>query len=550
MTKTFLIAATASTFLLTAAQQLQQTAPAPEVRTQEVRTQDDGFVFQSRVTLIEVPVVVRDKNGRTVGTLRQEDFQLFDKGKPQLILKLSVERSGHGKAISQAPTGEAGGAAEENGGAPSVVAPDHFVGFLFDDLHMRFEDLAYTRNATQKFIASNLKATDRVAIFTTSGQTQLDFTDDRDLMSKVLLKIAPHPFEPPPGCPSLSFVDADRIHNQGDSELRTRIARGIIQVCAPDLPSAESKVSSQAAFVMHVYEQTLQVTVGSLTDVVNRMAQAPGQRSLVLASSGFLSPPQMTNVGPAIDRAIKSGVIINTLDARGLTTQNDARAGWPTAVLAELASGTGGRFIQNTNDLTGGVQELAAAPEVYYVLGFSPQNIKLDGAFHSLKVNLRSSPGLSVQARLGYYAPTQLATAEEDAKEEVTQALFSRDEMREIPVEMNTRFFKTNESEARLSVTSRVDVRRLRFRKSDDRNVNNVRVVCGLFDRNGNLVQGIAKMIQMRLLDETLQKDKLSAGVSVRSDFTVASGTYVIRLVVRDAEGRTMTAQNSAVKIP
>ena len=301
---------------------------------------------------------------------------------------------------------------------------------------------------------------------------------------------------------------------------------------------------------MSFYDFTLKVTVDGLVDTINRMAAMPGQRSLVMASSGFLSPRQMTNVGFAIDRAIRAGVIINTLDARGLSVQNDAQAGWPGAVLDELASGTGGRFIHNTNDLDGGIRKLAAAPEVYYVLGFSPQNIKLDGAFHSLKVSLKNPAGLSVQARLGYYAPTHLASAEEDAKEEISQALFSRDEMSDIPVEMNTRFFKASETEARLSVTSRVDVRKLRFRKADDRNVNDVRVVCALFDRDGNYVQGVSKTIQLRLLDGALQSDKLSGGISVRSDFRVAPGTYVIRLLVRDAEGETVTAQNSAVRIP
>ena len=115
---------------------------------------------------------------------------------------------------------------------------------------------------------------------------------------------------------------------------------------------------------------------------------------------------------------------------------------------------------------------------------------------------------------------------------------------------MNTRFFKASEKEARLSVTSRVDVRKLRFRKTDDRNVNDVRVVCALFDRDGNYVQGVSKTIQLRLLDGAVENDKLSNGIAVRSDFTIPPGTYVIRLVVRDAEGETMTAQNSAVRIP
>ena len=41
-----------------------------------------------------VPVVVRDGKGKAIGTLQKEDFQLFDKGKPQVISKFSIEKAG------------------------------------------------------------------------------------------------------------------------------------------------------------------------------------------------------------------------------------------------------------------------------------------------------------------------------------------------------------------------------------------------------------------------------------------------------------------------
>src|SRR5665213_4571824 len=133
MTRTFLIAATASVLALIAAPEMQQSQNAPEVSTQE-----DVAVFQSKVTLIEVPVVVRDKKDKAVGTLRQEDFQLFDKGKLQVISRFSVEKSGGGKAIAQAAAPEAERASGDNGVMPPVIAPDHFVGLLFDDIHITF----------------------------------------------------------------------------------------------------------------------------------------------------------------------------------------------------------------------------------------------------------------------------------------------------------------------------------------------------------------------------------------------------------------------------
>ena len=561
-------------FALTAAQELPQTATSPEVSTQE-----EVAVFQSKVTLIEVPVVVRDKKGGAVGTLRQEDFQLFDKGKLQVISRFSVEKSGGGRAIASVPTPEAEGVPGDKykGDAPPVIAPDHFVGLLFDDIHINFADLVAARVAAQKFIASNLKSADRVAIFTTSGQNLLDFTDDRDRLNKAVSKLALHPLEraSTEKCPTLSIYQADQMINVHDPDA-IGVAIATVKACyhAPSMTDDQAKAIA-LAHARNVLEEgriETNANVVNLKNVVRKMAEMPGQRTLILASPGFIfQQDQFQDEGPAIDLAIRSGVVINALDVKGVrgadmfSAEKSAPPGSAglrldrdadqatSGTLDDLASGTGGRsFHENFLEL--GLQELGAAPEVFYLLGFSPQNLKLDGKFHSLKVSLNASlkttAGMSVQARRGYYAPTHLASAEEDAKEEITQALFSRDEMSDIPVEMNTRFFKASESEARLSVTSRVDVRKLRFRKSDDRNVNDVRVVCALFDRNGNYVQSVAKTIQMRLLEGALQNSKLSGGISVRSDFTVVPGTYVIRLVVRDAEGETMTAQNSAVRIP
>src|ERR1700689_5505019 len=69
-------------------------APSPAASTTpEVVSHEEPVTFSSRVNLVSVPVVVRDREGRTMGNLRQEDFQLFDKGKLQVITKFSIDRS-------------------------------------------------------------------------------------------------------------------------------------------------------------------------------------------------------------------------------------------------------------------------------------------------------------------------------------------------------------------------------------------------------------------------------------------------------------------------
>ena len=547
--------------------------PAAANQPAEVATQEEAVTFKSKVNLVLVPVIVRDKSGKPVGTLRQQDFTLTDRGKPQIITKFSLEKSG-GKAIVRTP--EIDRTPDEKAAAadkPDIIAPDHFVAFLFDDVHLSHGDLVQVREAAEKHIRANLQPTDRAAIFTTSGQTTLDFTADREQLHATLLRLASRPIArtTTQHCPDISFYMANAIINRHDDQALNAAAQEAFQCMnLPDMRTAVSIAQTEATQVLNAGEHETRVTLISLKDLVRRMALMPGQRVIVLASPGFLRlNDQLQDETAIIDQAIRSSVTISALDARGLYTgmpdvskrtinfaseqvkqQLDRQAASAEAdVLAELAEGTGGTFVQNTNDLARGLREVSAAPEFYYILGFSPQNLKLDGNYHELRVMVKIPPGLTARARRGYYAPRHLSTADEDAKEEITQALFSRDEIRDIGVDLHTQFFKTSETEAKLALISRIDVRKLKFRKSDGRNVDDVQIVSALFDRNGNYLQSVTKILKMKLLDGTLQ-NKLNGGISVRSDFKVPPGTYVIRLVLRDAEGQMMAAQNGAVEIP
>ncbi len=107
-----------------------------------------------------------------------------------------------------------------------------------------------------------------------------------------------------------------------------------------------------------------------------------------------------------------------------------------TDVLAILASGTGGVFYQNSNDYDAGFARTSATPEYLYVLGFSPIDMKLDGSFHNLKVTLKT-PGLTVEARKGYFAPAHATDPAEQAKQ-IEEEFFSRDEIRRPPALLQT----------------------------------------------------------------------------------------------------------------
>jgi VWFA-related protein len=559
---------------LAALQGGQSQSESADQNAAEMTSREAPATFKARVNLVLVPVVVRDSQGRAIGNLRKEDFQLFDKNKPQVITKFSVEKSG-GQAAQEAQA--AANAGENAAGKPAPAElPEHYTAYLFDDVHLDFGDLARVRQAADRHMAA-LDSTARAAIYTTSGQNTLDFTDDRAKLREALLRLMPRPAARAPrgvDCPEVSYYMADQIINKHDPQA-FQVATADAMVCMSLTPQqasvavAAAQTAASVALSSGEHETELALTV--LKTVVRRMSAMPGQRSIVLVSPGFLTPFELLpDTIDVIDRAIRANVIISALDARGLYTLipgGDAsqrtvnvatvqyKAQYETAaalaeedVMVELADATGGTFFHNSNDLDAGFRRVASAPEFFYVLGFSPENLKLDGSYHKLKVTLKDGEKLSLQARRGYYAPRRADDPAETAKEEIQEAIFSREELSDIPVDLHTQYFKASEDSARIAVLARVDVRRLPFRKVDGRNRDDLTVISALFDRNGNYVTGNEKRLEMRLKDETLEK-RLGAGLTVRSSFDVKPGTYVVRLVVRDAEGQLMAAKNGSVEI-
>jgi VWFA-related protein len=543
-------------------------AAATPANQAETTTKEEPATFKARVNLVMVPVVVRDKVGRAVGTLKQEDFQLLDKGKPQFISRFSVEKSGVAPAEKGAKTPKSGG---EN--AP-LEMPERYVAYLFDDIHISFADLARSREAAWKYISTSLGPTDRAAIYTTSGRDIIEFTDDKDKIHELLMRLFPHPIgaRGVQQCPDIGYYMADLIQNKNDpTALQGAIAETMS--CAqldPTMASvAASMVRGAAATAIGVGDQESRLSLGLLRDIIRRMGILPGHRSITLVSPGFVIPQLEQELTDVMDRAIKANVTINSLDARGLWVDPNIDAsqrGYSAAaiqimqrykreeasvdadVLAALAYGTGGNFFENNNDLEEGFRKLSGMPEYMYLLGFSPQNLKLDGGFHSLKVVVKTA-GLTATARKGYYAPRHLADPAETAKEELREAIFSREELKELPVSLHTQFFKPSNETARVTVVASIDLKQLRFRMEGDRHRNDLTIVAALFDRNGNWVTGSQKQVEMRLKDATLERPAAS-GFTIRTTFDVKPGGYLVRLVVRDAEGQQMAAQNGTVEIP
>lgn len=207
----------------------------------------------------------------------------------------------------------------------------------------------------------------------------------------------------------MSYYQADQIENKRN--LDSSVARFWAARCGFPIQS-ESVLSAIARQQLALGEQETRNTLQILRNLVRIMAPLPGQRIIVLISPGFITPHLEYEFSGLIDLALRSQVVISTLDARGVYVnmpgENPLEQSANSEVLAFLAEGTGGDYFHGNNDMMEGLKNLVAAPEYSYYLGFAPQGLKPDGKYHKLSVRLRQE--LKVQARPGYYAPKRNPT--------------------------------------------------------------------------------------------------------------------------------------------
>ena len=277
-------------------------------------------VFQSKVNLVLVLVVVRDQHGRAVGDLTQRDFQLFDNGKLQTISTFSAIR--HERSV---PSGSAAASTANAQAAPSengTARPARNFIYVFDDLNIQFADLARLRAAASGYFKNHFSTGDRAAIYTLTGKHSLDFTSDRDQLEAAVSQLRWGTVAGHGGmtCPDVSYYIADLVINKADSQALGALTNYTAE-CAHVRPEVARAIAMGAS-----YQKTMigrddtQRTLSTLQLAVRQLSQMPGERVIVFASPGFFAqtPEGIRAAAHLLQFAAGNHVIIEGLSVRGV----------------------------------------------------------------------------------------------------------------------------------------------------------------------------------------------------------------------------------------
>ncbi len=538
--------------------------------------------FQSGVNLVLVSVVVRNKQGQAIGGLTQEDFQIFDRGKRQDLVSFSSTKRPGDSARSEPAlkgqrsdpqtaavvTGTEQSHPETAAFASVNASPQRFVVYLFDDLDSSFTDIAAVRSALSRHLRG-LLSTDRAAIYTFTGRSEVDFTGSREQLEDTAAKLRSSLSNPTvddaKGCPDINYYLADLIRNRDDQNANKAAVSHTMACAHVDLPTAKGMVWAASQRQLLFGPQQSRMALRTLRLAIKRLAGKPGERLIILTSPGFYAqtPEAVSDTEEVLKMAVKAHITISTLSSRGLyTAEPDASDSKETSrlwreyqlqsiqsdegIMEDLARGTGGVFFHNNDDLRAAFDRLATPPEFSYLLGFQPANSKPDGTFHPIKIRLANEKGLTIEARRGYYALKENSD-NEPARLEVDDAVFSRDQMNQIPVVLQTGYTEPNNGDPTIMVSVKVNLKPLSLPTSKEQRPDSLTVVSALFNGDGSYLTGTTKTVRPQLRSDRLAQTDSS--VTLHFAFHVKRGTYLIRLVVRDAQSGAMTTLTRPEKI-
>jgi VWFA-related protein len=379
-------------------------------------------MFKTTTALVEVDLIVLDKNEKFVPGLLAEDLDLYEDGKLQKIQQFYM--------VSSDPASQAGlkaVAAQTGSSAPEDRARRVFV-FVFDEEHLANESLMRVKRGAELFILKQMAEGDVGGVFVNGVMYRGRLTTDKSELLAAVRAVKPAfdnrqailaPFREWPRVPTEN--DAMRIAD-GSLETTKRLAEAACQedafACSltDGLNGVENIIQQKAKLYIRQARVMADHTVTGLQYVASNLARFPGRKTVLFLTEGFFVEESRSTLQQVAAQAARGGATIYTIDGRGNINYRSPNPDVVSTSMARntsfdtgddgpniLTSGTGGFMLRGIDDIARAMNMVARDTSTYYVIGYQPDNTLMDGKFRKIEVKTKARD-LSIRARKGYAA--------------------------------------------------------------------------------------------------------------------------------------------------
>jgi len=525
--------------------------------------------FRVAVDAVRIDAVVVDRDGRVVTDLTAADFEIRQDGKIQKVTFAEFVPVLAGPAAAPPDNPAAANAAPAMVAAPAQVRRENVqrtFAIVVDDLGLSVESFMSARTALHAFVDREIRANDLVALVRTGGSLDglQPFTTDRRVLHAAI----------------------DALHWNGRSRNAVEPFEAYNQWETFDNGhgGAVNPPNDFTAIEGLRTEMSAAGTLGALNLITRGARDLPGRKAIVLVSDGFVLPKAEGNprvreaLDRAIDQAARSGVVIYTLDARGLQSgglraddnikirgESQVRADQSDRnrfllesqdALAYLAEQTGGFAVLNTNDLARGLGRIVDDVRDYYVIGYVPddQTFKRVGnkaKLHNVSVRIKR-PGVRVKTRQSFFGvsdPEQPPSSLTPAGQ-LIHAAVSPFAASDIALRATTLPGYVPESGMFVRALLHIDARALTFVDGEDGKKTAAADVLGMvFDHDGtevaHLSTGFSAVLTPQATEEAL-RDGLAYNLRIPIRH---AGAYQVRFAIRDQHSGAIGSAGEFVEI-
>lgn len=401
--------------------------------------------FQSKIELVRVDAVVVDKDGHAVRGLKQADFALTDRKKPQTLATFDEISHERNAARNPASLPRFPFALKMDVASNTTVQADRLVMVVVDDLHI-WQGRSDKARELARDIVMKLGTEASMAVIFTSREGGTEVTQDRSqLLAAIDGMKARQTFRRPSEfvSPRTGFVSQDdpefmakKFNAVGDGQRKSLQEYNDNMVLFEAIKNAGQmlKGEDQRRKALVIVSEGIGAdfskiagSVGNVVDVGGAPTAGDLQENSVISDSlrdsmeslrkanvalyaidprGKVRPEDMMlESWPPKDCAVCNSPVMPA-PAERVKQREDSQFAWENPVrlaqsgLGFITAAAGGFAVTDTDDLTGGLGRILEDLDHYYLLGFYPTDTSRTS--HPVSVTVPEHPEYTVRFRRGF----------------------------------------------------------------------------------------------------------------------------------------------------